>query len=56
MPHVRVARSAAVNDDTKCILCEFVLKEIDSLVSDNATEVSRTGCSTILHYNSEQLH
>lgn len=38
MPHVRVARSAAVNDDTKCILCEFVLKEIDSLVSDNATE------------------
>ena len=49
MPHVRVARSAAVNDDTKCILCEFVLKEIDSLVSDNATEVSKADCLTLLH-------
>lgn len=39
VPHIRVARSAdKANADTKCILCEFVLKEIDSLVSDNATE------------------
>jgi len=39
--HVRIARSddlARDRDDTKCILCEFIMKEIDSLISNNATE------------------
>jgi saposin len=33
-----IEQSAEVEAGTACVLCEFVLKEVDSLLTDNATE------------------
>ena len=41
MPKTPVTAPAApkVKATSTCVMCEFVIKEIDSMLADNATEV-----------------
>lgn len=38
-PAVKVIAGGKSSVSPQCVLCEFVVKELDSLIADNATEV-----------------
>lgn len=48
----RVVSAQKVGDDNpKCVICEFIMTQLDEMLKNNATEVSRKTIVSLNHLN-----